>query len=58
MTPQGALFAIVSLHIASELPSVIGDLDVDRWQAKVVPLRFAAKVHAHLSGTEQRSLSV
>src|ERR1019366_4620479 len=58
VTPQRALLAMVKLHIAVKFPRIVGDLDVDRWQAKVVPLRFAAKVHAYLSGNEQRLPSV
>ena len=41
---------MVGLHVAIEFPGVVGDLDVDRWQAVIVPSRVAANVHAHLSG--------
>src|ERR1035441_4112610 len=58
VAPQRALLAMVKLPIAVKFPRIVGDLDVDRWQAKVVPLRFAAKVHAYLSGNEQRLPSV
>jgi hypothetical protein len=40
----------VCLHISIKLPRVVGNLDVDRREARVVPFRFAAKVHKHLSG--------
>jgi len=49
LPPKGALLPVVSLHVTIELPRIIGDLDVDRWQASVVPFRFAAWVHAYLS---------
>src|SRR5262249_62209972 len=47
---QRAEFTVIGLHVAVEFPRVVGDLDVGRWQAVVVPSRFAANVHAHLSG--------
>ena len=40
---------VVGLHVTGELPGVVRDLDVDRGKREVVPLRFAASVHAHLS---------
>jgi hypothetical protein len=40
----------VCLHIPIKLPRVVGNLYVDRREARVVPFRFAAKVHKHLSG--------
>jgi hypothetical protein len=40
---------VVRLHVTVELPRVVGNLDVDRWQASIVPFRFAAWVHAYLS---------
>ena len=45
--PQGPQLAMIGLHVAVERPRVVGNLDVDRGQAKVVPLRFAANVHPH-----------
>jgi hypothetical protein len=48
--PQRALLAAVCLHVSIEFPRVVGYLDVDRREAEVIPLRFAAKVHKHLSG--------
>jgi len=36
------LLPVVSLHVTVEFPSIVGDLDVDRWQASFVPFRFAA----------------
>src|SRR5215469_18786960 len=47
--PLRAQLPEVCLHVAVELPRVVGNLDVDRWQASIVPFRFAAWVHAYLS---------
>jgi hypothetical protein len=43
--PLGAQLTVISLHVTVEFPRVVGYLYVDRWQAKVVPSRIAAKVH-------------
>jgi hypothetical protein len=45
MTAPGAQLAAICLHVSIEFPSIVGNLDVDRREAKVVPVRFAAKVH-------------
>ena len=37
-----AQLPVVRLHVTVKIPRIIGDLDVDRWQASVVPFRFAA----------------
>jgi hypothetical protein len=42
MPAQRALLTAVRLHVPIKFPRVIGDLDVNRWQAKVIPFRFAA----------------
>jgi hypothetical protein len=41
---------VIGLDIAVKLPSIVGNLDVNRWQARIVPFRFAARTHMHLSG--------
>ena len=56
--PQRAQLPAVRLHVAIEFPRVVGNLDVDRREARVVPFRFAAKVHKHLSGKSEPSPSV
>jgi hypothetical protein len=38
---QSPLFPVICLHVAIEFPRVVGNLDVDRWQASIVPLRIA-----------------
>ena len=58
LAPLRALLAVVRLHVTVEFPRVIGNLDVDRWQASFVPFRFAAWVHAYLSDRSERLLSV
>jgi hypothetical protein len=40
--PLRAQLPEVRLHVAIEFPRVVGNLDVDRWQASIVPFRFAA----------------
>src|SRR5579859_8979 len=40
---------MISLHVPVELPGIIRDLDVDRWQTIIVAPGVAASVHAHLS---------
>ncbi len=50
-----AQLAAVCLHVSIEFPRVVGNLDVDRRETRVVPFRFAAKVHKHLSGKSERS---
>jgi hypothetical protein len=57
-TALRAQFPAVSLHVAIEFPSIVRNLDVDRREAEVIPSRFAAKVHEHLSGQSERPLSV
>ena len=37
-----SLLPVVRLHVAIKFPRIVGNLDVDRWQASVVPFRFAA----------------
>jgi hypothetical protein len=51
---QRAQLAPVCLHVAIKLPSIVGNLNVDRREARVIPFRFAAKVHKHLSGKSDR----
>ena len=48
---------MIGLHVTVEFACVIRDLDVDRWQAVVIPSRVAANVHAHLSGMSGRVLA-
>ena len=43
--------AVICLDILGEFPGIIGNLDVDRWQAVIVPPLVAASIHAHLSCT-------
>jgi hypothetical protein len=43
----GTEFTVICLHVAIEFPRVVGYLDVDRWQAVVVPPWVAANIHAH-----------
>jgi hypothetical protein len=57
-SPQGTLLAAIGLHVPIEVPRVVGDLDVDRWQARIVPFRFAAWVHDYLSDRSERLSSV
>jgi hypothetical protein len=46
LTPtESAQLTSVCLHVSIEFPSIVGNLNVDRREAKVVPFRFAAKVH-------------
>jgi hypothetical protein len=40
--PLGPPFPVVGLHVTVKFPRIVGNLDVDRWQASVVPFRFAA----------------
>lgn len=47
--PLSPKLPVVRLHVTVEIPRVVGNLDIDRWQASVVPFRFAAWVHAYLS---------
>jgi hypothetical protein len=58
LAPRGPLLAVVRLHVTIEFPRVIGNLDVDRWQASFVPFRFAAWVHSYLSDRSEHLLSV
>jgi hypothetical protein len=53
-----AQFPAIGLRVAIEFPGIVGNLDVDRRETEVVPFRFAAKVHEHLSGQSKRPLSV
>ena len=45
MTPQRAQLTAVGLHVAIEFPGIVGNDNVDRRETRVVPFRFAAKVH-------------
>ncbi|HEY5362223.1 MAG TPA: hypothetical protein VIJ82_31830 [Streptosporangiaceae bacterium] len=42
---QCAQLTPVGLHVSIEFPCVVGNLNVDRREPRVVPFRFAAKVH-------------
>jgi hypothetical protein len=42
---QGTQLTPVCLHVSIELPSIVGNLNVDRREARIIPFRFAAKVH-------------
>ena len=55
VTPQRALLAMVKLHIAVKFARIVGDLDVDRWQAKVVPLRSRPRVMAPAYGSASKT---
>ncbi len=43
--PQRPLLAVVREHFTIEIPGVVRDVDVDRWQAALVPPGFSARVH-------------
>jgi hypothetical protein len=45
MATQGAQLTAICLHVSIELPSIVGNLNVDRREARIIPFRFAAKVH-------------
>ena len=45
LPPQRALLPTVGLHVTFEFPGIVGNDNVDRREARVVPFRFAAKVH-------------
>jgi hypothetical protein len=38
---------MVCQHIPGEIPGVVRYLNVDRWQAIIVPPRVAASIHAY-----------
>ena len=49
--------ATICLHVTIEFPGIVGNLDIDRGEAEVVPVWFTANVHAHLSGMSGHVIS-
>src|ERR1022692_1240288 len=54
---QSAQLTTVCLHVTIEFPGIVGNLDVDRGEAEVIPVWFTANVHAHLSGMSGHVIS-
>jgi len=57
LPPLRAQLTVVCLHVTIEFPGIIGNLDVDRGKARIVPVGFTANVHAHLSGVSGHVIS-